>query len=102
MSEKLTLLENDETAENKPKTAKEHIAEARHQLSDEAKQERAEQREIDQRRIQEAEDKRRKDIERAAEQGVDIRTFEEIDRDKRQQRYKEIEALRQELRNNNP
>lgn len=104
MSEGLNLFSGDDSQDETDhrKTAKDHIAAARHELSDEAKQKRAEQRRISQQRAAEAAERRRLEVERAAEQGVDIRTSAEIDRDIRKQRSKDIEALREKLRKNTP
>jgi hypothetical protein len=103
MSEKLNLFSSDDHPnDEQAKTASQHVEEAKYQLSDEAKQKRANQRKLDEQRVAERAEKRRLEIERAAEQGIDIRTAEEIFQDKRKQRSEDIEALREQLRNNTP
>lgn len=104
MSETPTLFDDFEKShsDNDESPVVSPAAKARYELSDEAKAQRAKQREIDQQRAEEAIKKRQDQIERAAEQGIDIRTAAEIDLAKRKQRTEEIRALREKLRENTP
>lgn len=89
---------NDATDENPPARPADIV---RQQLSDEAKAERARQEEVRQRRLEQQIRARQAQIKRAAEQGIDLRTIEEINQDKKEQRLKEIRALREKLQENN-